>query len=74
MNDITKNMISYSEQEEYLLSLWADRALCYKMMHEEAQQGFKKQHMWFAIPVIILSTLTGSANVGISTYVPSPFL
>ena len=66
-----KAPIVWSNQEEYLLSLWADRALCYKMLHEDAQHLYKRQHMWFSIPVIILSTLAGTANVAISSYVPA---
>ena len=66
--------IVWSDQEEYLLSLWADRALCYKMLHEEAQHLYKRQHMWFSIPVIILSTLAGTANVAISSYVPAAYM
>ena len=65
--------VAWSEQEEYLLSLWADRALCYKLMHESAQQIYKRHHMWFSIPVIILSTITGTANVAISAYVPTAY-
>ena len=65
--------VAWSEQEEYLLALWADRALCYKLMHERAQQIYKRHHMWFSIPVIILSTVTGTANVAIAAYVPAPY-
>ena len=68
---VPKVPLKWSDQEEYLLSLWADRALCYKLMHEEAQRIYKRQHMWFSIPVIILATLAGTANVAIASYVPS---
>jgi len=75
MSHVTTPVASgYSEQEEYLLSLWADRALCYKIMHESAQAKFTRQHMLCSIPVIILSTLTGTASIGISSYVPTAYL
>ena len=61
----------WSEQEEYLLALFADRALCYKLLNEKASRAFARKNMWFAIPVIILSTLVGSANLGVQSYVPS---
>jgi hypothetical protein len=64
----------WSDQEEYLLSLWADRALCYKILHEDAQRIYKRQHMWFSIPVIVLATLAGTANVAIASYVPSAYI
>jgi hypothetical protein len=60
----------WSEQEEYLLALWSDRSLCYKMMTERASRKFNREHLWFSIPVIILSTLCGSANLAVQSYVP----
>jgi hypothetical protein len=41
------------------------------MLHEDAQRIYKRQHMWFSIPVIILATLAGTANVAIASYVPN---
>ena len=64
----------WTDQEEYLLSLWADRALCYKLIHEESQSLYQKYHKWFTIPVIILATLTGTANVAIAAYVPIAYM
>ena len=61
----------WSEQEEYLLALWADRSLCYKIMSERASRKFARNNMYFAIPVIILTTLCGSANLGVNSYVPA---
>ena len=63
----------WTDQEEYLLSLWADRALCYKLIHEESEGMHRRHHKWFSIPVIVLSTLTGTANVAISAYVPAAY-
>jgi len=60
----------WSEQEEYLLALWSDRSLCYKLMTERASRKFHRQHLWFSIPVIILSTVCGSANLAVQSYVP----
>jgi len=67
-----KNDIVYewSEQEEFLLALWSDRSLCYKLMTERASRKFHKEHLFFSIPVIILSTLCGSANLAVQSYVP----
>jgi hypothetical protein len=60
----------WSEQEEYLLALWADRALCYKLISERASRSYYRCNMYFAIPIIVLSTLSGSATLGMSSYVP----
>ena len=60
----------WSEQEEYLLALWSDRALCYKLMTERASRKYNNENLYFAIPIIVLSTLCGSANLAIQSYVP----
>jgi hypothetical protein len=60
----------WSDQDEYLLALWSDRSLCYKLMNERGSRKFNKEHLWFSIPVIILSTLCGSANLAVQSYVP----
>lgn len=63
----------WSEQEEYLLSLWSDRALCYKLMMERASRKYSKENLYFAVPIICLSTLCGSANLAINSYVPAHY-
>ena len=66
----TDTVYEWSEQEEFLLALWSDRSLCYKLMTERASRKFHKEHLYFSIPVIILSTLCGSANLAVQSYVP----
>jgi hypothetical protein len=39
-------------------------------MNERGSRKFNKEHLWFSIPVIILSTLCGSANLAVQSYVP----
>ena len=48
--------------EEKLLKDWADKAQCYKWMHLKAHEKYRAKNAWFTIPVIIISTLTGTAN------------
>lgn len=69
-SEVSLGKTEWSDQEEYLLALWSDRSLCYKLMNERGSRKFHKEHMWFSIPVIILSTLCGSANLAIQSYVP----
>lgn len=52
----------WKEEEELLLQEWADKAQCYEWMHFKAHEKYKSQNNWFTIPVIIISTLTGTAN------------
>ena len=52
----------WHEQQEKILKEWAEKAMCYRWMHDRAFRIYKKENMRFAIPVIILSTITGTAN------------
>lgn len=49
-------------QQEDILKEWSEQASCYRWMHERAYQVYKKQNMRFSIPVIVISTITGTAN------------
>lgn len=53
---------SWKNEQEQILKKWADKALCLKMMHERAYKRFWCLNAWFNIPVIIISTLTGTGN------------
>ena len=52
----------WKKEEENLLKEWADKAQCYKWMHMKAHEKYRAKNAWFTIPVIILSTITGTAN------------
>ena len=49
---------------EALLAEWSEKASCYRWLHGRCEKSYKKWYYCFSIPVIILSTLTGAANVG----------
>ncbi len=52
----------WKEEEELLLKDWADKAQCYELLHAKSHAVYKQRHTYFVIPVIIISTLTGTAN------------
>ena len=52
----------WHSQQEDILKEWSEQAGCYRWMHERAFQVYKKQNMGFSIPVIVISTITGTAN------------
>lgn len=54
--------IPWTEEHENILIDWADKAMCYRWLHSKSNQKFSKQNAWYTIPVIIMSTLTGTAN------------
>lgn len=62
----------WTRQLEQLVSEWADKSACYRWMHEKTEAKYNAYNMYFTIPVIILSTLTGTANFGIDSFLPDP--
>jgi len=52
----------WQEEHENILADWADKAMCFRWLHNRSNQKFNKLNTYFTIPVIILSTLTGTAN------------
>ena len=54
--------IRWHPQQEELLKKWTEIATCYRWMYDRAYRQYTKKNMGFAIPVIILSTITGTAN------------
>jgi hypothetical protein len=51
---------------------WADKAVCYRWMHEKTERTFKAKDMGFMFPVIILSTVTGAANFALDSVLSDP--
>lgn len=51
---------------------WADKAVCYRWMHERTERIFKSKDMAFMFPVIILSTVTGAANFAMDSVLSDP--
>lgn len=52
----------WKKEEETLLKEWGDKAQCFHWMHLNAHRKYKKRNTWFTIPVIIISTITGTAT------------
>ena len=69
--------IDWKEEHEKILVDWADKAMCYRWLHSKSNQVYSSQNAWYTIPVIVMSTLTGTANFaqerfpeGIKVYAP----
>tara|TARA_Y100001970_G_scaffold228967_1_gene283815 strand:+ start:6291 stop:7265 length:975 start_codon:yes stop_codon:yes gene_type:complete len=54
--------IEWKPEHEQILVEWADKAMCYRWLHSKSHLKYKKVNAWFTIPVIIMSTITGTAN------------
>lgn len=57
--------------QEKILKNWGEIAACYRYLHFRAYELFKRQSMRFTLPVIVLSTVTGTANFAQSTFPPA---
>jgi hypothetical protein len=71
--DDLKKIVNWSFEHDKLLSNWGDHAACYTWMHDVTQRKFSRINMFLGVPVIILSTVSGTANFGISTIFPAGF-
>ena len=58
----TSNTIEWTPEHEQLLIEWGDKAMCYRWLHSKANSMFSTLNTWYTIPVIVISTLTGTAN------------
>jgi len=76
MNEEKKLPKIWHSQQEKILKSWGEAAACYRYMHYQAYCSYKNQSMKFTIPLIIVSTITGTANFAQETFPPSvqPFV
>jgi hypothetical protein len=58
----------WHEQHEKILKEWGESSSCYRLMHFKAYQVYKVWSMGFTLPVIIISTITGTANFAQNTF------
>ena len=61
----------WTDECENLLAEWSEKASCYRWLHGRCEKSYRIWYYCFSIPVIILSTLTGAANVGMDSFVPA---
>jgi hypothetical protein len=61
----------WTKEQEELMAGWADIAASYRWMHDKGEKKMAISNMWITVPVIILSTLTGSANFMLESIVGS---
>ena len=66
---VKKYLNGWTPEQERLMAKWADIAGCYRWLHEKAEKGFSRGNALITIPVIILSTLTGTASFALSSFI-----
>jgi len=62
----------WSKEQEHLMADWSDLAMCYRWLHDKSEKFFHHKTLWINLPVIILSTLGGTANFGIQSAFSDP--
>ena len=78
MSDTPRTMRDPEQIEEWsdeisaLLSQWGEISLCYGWLHNYSQRKYKAKYHHMSIPIIVLSTLTGTANFA-DSYVPAGY-
>lgn len=55
-------------QQEKILKTWGEAAACYRYMNNKAFLMYKKSSMRYTLPIIVISTVTGTANFAQSTF------
>ena len=58
----TSVSIAWTQTNEKIAVEWCDIAKCYKWLHYRSHQNFSTLQMWFTVPAIILSTISGTAS------------
>jgi len=63
-NDATHTMttVEWTPEHEGIMIEWADKAMCYRWLHSKSNALYARLNAWYTIPVIIISTITGTAN------------
>jgi hypothetical protein len=57
-------------QQEVVLKQWAEIATSFRWLHHQAHIRFSKASFWVTLPVIILSSVTGTMNFAQSSFPP----
>jgi hypothetical protein len=65
-----KSSDKWTTEQEELMAEWAEKAAGYRWLHSRSEKLYRKRNYTFTIPVIILSTLTGTANFAMDSFVP----
>lgn len=63
-------VFKWTPEQEVLLAEWSEKAKCYRWLHARSEKLYRIRNYTFTIPVIILSTLTGTANFAMDSFVP----
>ena len=66
--------LKWNDQTEEILVRWADNSICYKWLHDRSFRKYRYLNYVYTLPVVILSTVTGTLNVGINAIIPKDYI
>ena len=59
---------TWNPRHEVVLKKWAEQAMCFTKMHEQSHRKYARQNIQFTLPVIVMSTITGTANFALASF------
>lgn len=57
-------------QQEVVLKQWAEIATSFRWLHHQAHINFSNKSFWITLPVIVISSITGTMNFAQSSFPP----
>jgi len=70
-SNVSMKPAEWSVGNETILVEWCDIAQCYKWLNYQSYLKYSLLQAWFTIPVIIMSTITGTASFAQSNFTPN---
>jgi len=68
LNDLQKHeLIDWSDEIEEILRTLSEKAQIWRLLHMRNHDIFKRKYYWLIIPVTILSSITGAANLALGS-------
>jgi hypothetical protein len=67
MSEGNHEEFAWHEQHEHILKRWSEIGASYRYLHDKSMQKFNTSNMRFTIPVIVISTITGTASFALSS-------
>ncbi len=61
----------WNDSEVQLLKKWGETAASYRLLHNRAYRYYNESSYWFAVPVIVFSTMTGTASFSQTLFPPT---
>ena len=65
---LSKKTIVWVKQQELILKKFSEECQSLAYMHDRSYKAFSRLHMNFSLPVIILSTISGTANFATNSF------